>query len=140
MRRRIIDIYIDEFNSYFKTKSISPAISKKFLSAFNNHIKENESTFKKFWEFIKWNSKLSIEESIKNLNDQILNNKKNNRTIVFVSDWCHSYLGAGEIICLLVSDQALSGGKRYPDLLFKDSTKRIEIKAYTANFRLTEAT
>lgn len=140
MRRRIVEIYLEEFEEYFRSKSISPAISKKFLSAFRIHIKENESTFKKFWEFIKENKELSIEKSIKNLNDQILNNKKNNRTIVFVSDWCHSYLGAGEIICLLISDQALSGGKRYPDLLFKDSTKRIEIKAYAANFRLTEAT
>lgn len=140
MRRRIIDIYIEEFDIYFKSKSISPAISKKFLSAFRIHIKENENTFKKFWEFIKENRELSIEESIKNLNYQLLNNKKHNRTIVFVSDWCHSYLGAGEIICLLISDQALSGGKRYPDLLFKGSTKRIEIKAYDANFRLTEAT
>lgn len=140
MRKRIIDIYIEEFDSYFKTKSISPAISKKFLSAFHNHVKENVSTFKKFWEFIKENRSLSIEESIKNLNDKILNNKKTNRTIVFVCDWCHSYLGAGEIICLLISDQALSGGKRYPDLLFKDSQKKIEIKAYDANFRLTEAT
>lgn len=140
MRRRIVEIYLEEFEEYFRSKSISPAISKKFLSAFRIHIKENESTFKKFWEFIKENKELSIEKSIKNLNDQILNNKKNNRTIVFVSDWCHSYLGAGEIICLLISDQALSGGKRYPDLLFKDSQKKIEIKAYDANFRLTEAT
>ena len=140
MRRKNIDIYLDEFEEYFRSKSISPAISKKFLSAFYNHIKENESTFKKFWEFVKENRTLSIEKSIKNLNDQILNNKKNNRTIVFVSDWCHSYLGAGEIICLLISDQALSGGKRYPDLLFKDSQKKIEIKAYDVNFRLTEAT
>jgi hypothetical protein len=140
MRRRIIDIYIEEFDSYFRTKSISPAISKKFLSAFHNHIKENESTFKKFWEFIKENRELSIDESIKNLNHQLLNNKKNNKTIVFVSDWCHSYLGAGEIICLLISDQALSGGKRYPDLLFKNTSKKIEIKAYADNFRLTEAT
>lgn len=140
MRRKNIDIYLDEFEKYFRSKSISPAISKKFLSAFRIHIKENENTFKKFWEFIKENRELSIEESIKNLNYQILNNKKHNRTIVFVSDWCHSYLGAGEIICLLISDQALSGGKRYPDLLFKGSTKRIEIKAYDANFRLTEAT
>jgi hypothetical protein len=140
MGRRIIEIYIEEFDSYFKSKSISPTISKKFLFAFYDHIKENENSFKKFWEFIKKNRELSIEESIKNLNYELLNNKKTNKTISFVSDWGHSYLGAGEIMCLLISSQTISGGKRYPDLLFKDSSRKIEIKSYSDSFRLTEAT
>ncbi len=140
MRRKIIDIYLEEFENYLKTKSISPLIYKKFITSFYSHVKDNELSFKKFWEFIKENRSLSIEDSIANLNKDLLNKKKANKTLVFVSDWSHSYLGSGEIICLLLSGESFSGGRRHPDLLFKNSDRRIEIKAYAENFRLTEAT
>ena len=140
MRRKIVDIYLEEFENYLKTKSVSPLIYKKFISSFYNHVEDNELSFKRFWEFIKENRTLPIEDAIINLNKDLLNKKKTNKTIVFVSDWSHSYMGSGELICLLISNESFSGGKRYPDLLFKNSDRKIEIKSYADNFRLTEAT
>ena len=140
MRRKIIDIYWEEFEAYFRSKSVSPAITKKFISALQSHIKDNEASFKKFWEFIKINRSLPIEDSIINLNNEILTNKKYNNTMIFVSEWTHSYLGAGEIMCLLIGENSFSGGKRKPDILFKGSDRKIEVKSYADNFRLTEAT
>jgi hypothetical protein len=43
-------------------------------------------------------------------------------------------------MCLLLSDNSYSGGKRNPDILFLDSSERMEVKSYGENFRLTEAT
>ena len=114
--------------------------SKKFLISFYSHISENERSFKKFWEFIKDNQDKEIRESLLLLNNFIVTEKKLNKTFYFVADWSHSYLGPGEIMCLLLSNKTYSGGKRNPDLLFLDSSRRIEIKSYAENFRLTEAT
>jgi hypothetical protein len=140
MRKRTVEVYKQEFEEYFRTKLISATISKKFLISFYSHISENERSFKKFWEFIKEHRGKDIKESIPLLNRFILEEKKFNKTFYFVSDWSHSYLGPGEIICLLLSEATYSGGKRNPDLLFLDSSRRIEIKSYGENFRLTEAT
>jgi hypothetical protein len=137
---KILESYIKEFDEYFKSKLISPSISKKFLSSFNSHIKENEGSFKSFWRFIKGVRDLEFNESIKKLNKFITSKKEGHRTIQFVADWSHSYLGPGELICLLISRNSKSGGKRNPDILFNDSNKRIEVKSYGENFRLTEAT
>jgi len=140
MRRKTVDVYKQEFEEYFRTKLISSTISKKFLISFYSHISENERSFKKFWEFIKDNQDKEIRESLLLLNNFIVTEKKLNKTFYFVADWSHSYLGPGEIMCLLLSDKTYSGGKRNPDLLFLDSSRRIEIKSYAENFRLTEAT
>lgn len=140
MRRSNFEIYKDEFNSYFVTKLISPTISKKFLSSFYSHINDNQNSFKKFWEFIKDNRDKDIQDSLVSLNKILSEDKKISKTFYFVSDWGYSYLGPGEIMCLLLSNQSYSGGKRNPDILFLDSSKRIEVKSYAENFRLTEAT
>lgn len=140
MRRSIFEIYKQEFEEYFKTKLISQTIAKKFISSFYAHIEENQKCFKKFWEFIKENRDKDIKDIIPILNEFIINEKKLSKTFYFVADWSHSYLGPGEIICLLLSENSYSGGKRNPDLLFSDSSRRIEIKSYADNFRLTEAT
>lgn len=140
MRRKIVDIYWEEFEKYFKSKAVSSAISKKFTSSLQSHVYDNELSFKKFWEFIKLNKSLPIEESLINLNKELLSIKKVNKTILFVSDWSHSYLGSGEIICLLISENTFSGGRRKPDILYRESDRKIEVKAYAENFRLTEAT
>jgi len=140
MRRKIVDIYWEEFEEYFKSKSVSSAISKKFITSLQLHICDNETSFKKFWEFIKFNRSLPIEDSLLNLNKELLDTKKVNKTILFVAEWSHSYLGSGEIMCLLISENTFSGGKRKPDILFRESDRKIEVKAYAENFRLTEAT
>ena len=43
-------------------------------------------------------------------------------------------------MCLLLSNRSYSGGKRNPDILFIDSSDKMEVKSYGENFRLTEAT
>lgn len=141
MRRTVFEIYKQEFDDYFRTKLISPTISKKFLSSFYSHINENIPSFKKFWEFVKENRNKEIKEAIDSLNKFLSSSdKKLSKTFYFVSDWSHSYLGPGEIMCLLISNESYTGGKRNPDILFFDSSKKIEVKSYSENFRLTEAT
>ena len=104
MRRSIFEIYKQEFEEYFKTKLISQTIAKKFISSFYAHIEENQKCFKKFWEFIKENRDKDIKDIIPILNEFIINEKKLSKTFYFVADWSHSYLGPGEIICLLLSE------------------------------------
>jgi hypothetical protein len=43
-------------------------------------------------------------------------------------------------MCLLIAENSFSGGKRKPDILFNGSDRKIEVKSYADNFRLTEAT
>ena len=140
MRRTVFEIYKQEFDDYFKTKSISATISKRFLSSFYSHISDNQKQFKIFWEFIKQNRENTLKESLNNLNKFLIEEKKLSKTFYFVSDWSHSYLGPGEIMCLLLSNRSYSGGKRNPDILFTDSSDKMEVKSYGENFRLTEAT
>ena len=140
MRRSIFEIYKQEFDDYFKTKSISSIISKRFLSSFYSHIYENQKSFKCFWEFVKENREFPLNESLIKLNKFLFSEKKLSKTFYFVSDWSHSYLGSGEIICLLLSKDSYSGGKRNPDILFSNSSIKMEVKSYAENFRLTEAT
>ena len=140
MRRSTVEIYKQEFEEYFRTKLISPTISKRFLTSFYSHINENQKPFKIFWEFIKQNRENTLKESLNNLNRFLIEEKKLSKTFYFVSDWGHSYLGPGEIMCLLLSNRSYSGGKRNPDILFTDSSDKMEVKSYGENFRLTEAT
>lgn len=140
MRRSTVEIYKQEFEEYFRTKLISPTISKRFLTSFYSHINENQKPFKIFWEFIKENRENQLKDSLLVLNKFLSEDKKLTKTLYFVSDWSHSYLGPGEIMCLLLSDNSYSGGKRNPDILFLDSSERMEVKSYGENFRLTEAT
>jgi hypothetical protein len=140
MTRSTFELYKKEFDEYFVAKLISSTISKKFLSSFYSHIEENKRSFQKFWEFIKENRNNEIKDSLEKLNSLLSSDKKSAKTFFFVADWAHSYLGPGEIMCLLLSNRSYSGGKRNPDLLFSDSSRRIEIKSYAENFRLTEAT
>lgn len=140
MRKRTIDLYLEEFDIYFKEKQISPSISKKFLSSFYSHVNENEKSFKCFWEFIKNVRNLPIELSVKRLNSFLCNKRMGSKTMYFVADWSHSYLGPGELIILLLFSNSYSGRKRNPDILFSSSNRKIEIKSYAENFRLTEAT
>lgn len=139
MKETIFEIHKNEFTEYFNSKLISQTIAKKFLPAFYSHIEENKGSFKHFWKFIKENKGNDIKETIIELN-KFSKNKDRSKTLYFVSDWSHSYLGPGEIISLLISKESYSGGKRNPDILFKESDRRIEIKSYAENFRLTEAT
>lgn len=140
MNQSIITKYRADFDEYFISKDISLSISKKFLSSFNHHIKENPKSFKEFWEFILSNKHLPIESTLSNLN--ILMNKKSEgyKTFSFIIDWSHSYLGPAELMCLLLVDESYSGGKKYPDILFRNSDRKIEVKSYADNFRLTEST
>ena len=140
MRRSTVEIYKQEFEEYFRTKLISPTISKRFLTSFYSHINENQKPFKIFWEFIKQNRENTLKESLNNLNRFLIEEKKLSKTFYFVSDWGHSYLGPGEIMCLLLSNRSYSGGKRNPEILFTDSSDKMEVKSYGENFRLTEAT
>ena len=140
MRRSTVEIYKQEFEEYFRTKLISPTISKRFLTSFYSHINENQKPFTIFWEFIKQNRENTLKESLNNLNRFLIEEKKLSKTFYFVSDWGHSYLGPGEIMCLLLSNRSYSGGKRNPDILFTDSSDKMEVKSYGENFRLTEAT
>jgi hypothetical protein len=139
MRKTIFETHKDEFDEYFKSKSISQTISKKFLPSFYSHIEENKDSFKFFWKFIKENYDRDIKETIDSINT-LSKRKKLNKTFYFVCDWSYSYLGPGELMILLLSSNSYSGGKRNPDILFRDSTRKIEIKSYVDNFRLTEAT
>lgn len=140
MTQSIILKYRKEFDEYFSQKSISPLIGKKFLSSFNQHIDENPKSFSEFWRFILLNKDLPMEDSIFNLNSVLKNKSKGHKTFQFIIDWSHSYLGPAELMCLFLSKDSYSGGKRYPDLLFKGSADRIEVKSYADNFRLTEST
>lgn len=140
MSQSILLKHRKEFEEYLQSKSISPTISKKFLSSLNQHIEENPKSFSDFWRFILSNKNLPIENSILNLNEILRRRGRGYKTFTFIIDWGHSYLGPSEIVCLLISDEAYSGGKKYPDLLFRNSDRRIEIKSYAENFRLTEAT
>jgi hypothetical protein len=140
MTQNILIQNIKDFEHYFNSKSISSAISKKFLSSLYQHIEDNKKSFVDFWKFIQTNRNLPLDESIKNVNDLLKNKGKGFRTFIFVIEWSHSYLGPGEILCLLLFKDSYSGGKKYPDLLFKESDRRIEVKSYADNFRLSEST
>lgn len=135
-----LDKKCKEFEDYFNTKSISPTIGKKFLIAFNSHIKENKESFVEFWEFIKKNRDQKLDISLKNVNNILSKKKEGYKTLRFIADWGSSYLGSGEILILLISTESFSGGRRHPDILFLNSDRKIEIKAYGENFRLTEST
>lgn len=128
-----------EFQEYFNKKKLTPSISRNFLTLFKSHIKENPESFIKFWEFVKSLWSLSIEEKILKMND-VNEEKCFYKTFFFVADWCHSYLGQSEILFLLVIHDSVSGGKKFPDIIFNDSPKRIEIKSYDGSFRVTEST
>lgn len=140
MGKKTIEFYTKQFEDYFKSKLISPSISKKFMSSLNYHIKDNEKHFINFCKFLDKVKNIPLEDAIKKLNNLIISKDKGSKTAVFISEWSHSYLGPGEIICLLITERSLSGGKRNPDILFSDSHSRIEVKSYGENFRLTEAT
>jgi hypothetical protein len=140
MTQYFLDKKKKEFEEYFNTKLISPSISKKFIAALNSHIKNNKQSFVDFYEFILANKSFDIEKSLRNTNSAITRKKKGYKTILFVAEWSHSYLGQGEILSLLINENTKSGGKRHPDILFKNSDRKIEVKAYAENFRLTEST
>lgn len=129
-----------EFIEYINSKSISNTIIKKFIPNMNVHIKGNTKSFIDFWTSIKELFELPIEQSIIELNRIISDKDKGHETFVFISEWTHSYLGAGELIGLLLIKDSYSGGKRKPDILYKGSNRKIEVKSYIDNFRLTEST
>lgn len=129
-----------EFIEYINSKSISNTIIKKFIPNMNVHIKGNTKSFIDFWTSIKELFELPIEQSIIELNRIISDKDKGHETFVFISEWTHSYLGAGELIGLLIIKDSYSGGKRKPDILYKGSNRKIEVKSYIDNFRLTEST
>lgn len=129
-----------EFIEYINSKSISNTIIKKFIPNMNVHIKGNTKSFIDFWASIKELFELPIEQSIIELNRIISDRDKGHETFVFISEWTHSYLGAGELIGLLIIKDSYSGGKRKPDILYKGSDRKIEVKSYIDNFRLTEST
>ena len=140
MRKRTIDVYLREFDYYFKSKKISPSISKKFLSSLYSHIEENEKSFKCFWEFIKSVRGISVDKALKRLNSFLVNKRIGFKTVYFICDWSHSYLGPGELMLLILFNKTHTGGKRNPDILFNNSSRRIEVKSYAESFRLTEST
>jgi hypothetical protein len=140
MDQDILEQSIRDFDEYFLSKLISPSLSKKFLSSFRSHIAENKKSFINFWDFIQKSRHFSFDQAIKNVNQAIIRKSPGYKTLLFVADWSHSYLGPGEILCLLVAEGSHSGRKKYPDILFKDINRKIEVKSYENNFRLTEAT
>lgn len=140
MIENILRESIQEFEEYFYTKKLSPNLSKKFLVSLQSHIEENKKSFIDFWKFIKQVMHLPIKESLLKVNTLLINKEKGWKTFSFVVDWSHSYLGPAEIVCLLISNETYSGGKKYPDLLFKSSDRKIEVKSYVENFRLSEST
>jgi hypothetical protein len=140
MVQEVLNQSVKEFEDYFISKSISPVLSKKFLSSLHSHIEENKKSFVDFWDFIKKNRHFEFVQSIRNVNQVISRKTSGYKTLIFVSDWSHSYVGPGEILCLLIAENSYSGRKKYPDILFKQSQRKIEVKSYAENFRLTEAT
>ncbi len=140
MSQSILLKHRKEFEEYLQSKSISSTISKRFISSLNQHIEEDPKSFSSFWRFILSNKNLPIESSILNLNKILRRKGRGYKTFLFIIEWSHSYLGPAEIMCLLLSDVIYSGGKKHPDLLFKNSDRKIEVKSYADNFRLTEAT
>jgi hypothetical protein len=130
----------NEFIDYINSKSISSTIIKKFVPNMNVHIKNNTKSFIDFWTTIKELFELPVEQSIIELNRIIYNKDKGYETFVFISEWTHSYLGAGELVGLMLIKDSYSGGKRKPDILYKESNRKIEVKSYLDNFRLTEST
>lgn len=139
MSQKEIEEKFAEFQEYFNQKRLTSNISRKFLVPFKSHVEENPRSFLKFWNFIKSLWPLEMGEKIDKLNSV---NEKSTffKTFFFVADWSHSYLGPAEILFLLVVKESRSGRKRFPDLVFENSTDRIEIKSYEGNFRLTEST
>lgn len=140
MIKYFLDKKKKEFEEYFNTKEISPTIGKKFLSALDSHIKENKESFISFWDFIQNHKDDYLEPTIRKVNYIITLKWKGYKTFSFIADWGYSYLGPGEILLLLLSEEIYSGGKRHPDILFRESDRKIEVKSYDKNFRLTEST
>jgi hypothetical protein len=130
----------EEFEKYFYSKELSVSLGRKFLSSFKQHVNGNPRSFLHFWKFICANQHLPIEQSLSNLNLAIRNKNLGYKTLNFIINWSHSYLGPGELICLLLCEQIYSGRKNKPDLLFRDSNRKIEVKSYSNNFRLSEST
>ena len=131
--------YKKDFIEYISSKKISPSIIKRFTSDFSNFYKENTKSFSIFWERIKeWN--YSPFESINELNSFINEKTDAQKTIEFISEWSHSYLGPGELMMLIVNKDSYTGGKKKPDLLFTTGNDMIEVKSYVSNFRISEAT
>lgn len=129
-----------EFESYFNTKNISSTIRKKFISSLRSYIKDDKESLIQLMEIIRKNRHLPLETSLKNINLILINKEDGYKILDFIAEWNMSYLGSGEILILLISQTSYSGGKRNPDILFIDSNKKMEVKAYNNNFRLTEST
>jgi hypothetical protein len=130
----------NDFFSYLKTKNLTQKVYRRFYSDFLVHIKENREDFLSFYDFINSVSEFNLDKSVDKLNYLIKRKRKGYVTASFVSDWSFSYVGAGEIICLLINSEATSGRKRLPDIIIRKDDKKIEIKSYSGGFRLTEST
>ena len=130
----------NDFLSYLRTKNLTQTIYRKFSSEFVTFIKQNKEDFCQFFDFVMETRDKDIEDGISLLNDLIKNNKGGSITAEFISDWSYTYLGAGEVICLLINNEIKSGRKKLPDLIFDDSDRKIEVKSYINGFRLTEST
>jgi hypothetical protein len=129
-----------EFFKYAEEKSIGSLVFKKFVSSMNIHIKSHPDSFINFWNTVKFLYELPIERSLRRLNKIISEKDKGYETFLFLSEWSNSYLGPGEIISLLLIKESISGKRKKPDILYKDSNRKIEVKSYLDNFRLSEST
>lgn len=135
-QRYLFNKYKKEFIEYFNSKNIDSTIKNIFLKSFEEYIKKNKDSFIIFWEIIKKYNSLPPHLIIKKINKIY----STNNIIKFISDWKYSYIGSGEIFLNLLFKDGYSGGRKYPDILFKNSNKRIEVKLYKRCFRLTENT
>jgi hypothetical protein len=130
----------NDFLSYIRTKNLTQVVYRKFSSELLGFIKENRDDFCLFFDFILEVRDKDLTDAISSLNKLISEENGGNLTAIFISDWSYTYLGPGEIICLIINSEAKSGRKRLPDIIFEDNPKRIEIKSYNNGFRLTEST
>lgn len=130
----------NDFLEYIKTKDLTQSVFRKFSSEFVSFISKNRDDFYEFGNFINSTKSKNLKESINDLNELISQKKSGYLSAVFVSDWSHTYVGQGEIICLLIDEKTYSGRKKLPDIIFRDDNKKVEVKSYNSGFRLTEST
>ena len=120
-------------------KSLTPrvfaAAKKHILSLGEDRI----SLLSDFLDSVR-SKKSNPEDILESINSHISGRTKLGIVFEHIASFRTLPLGPGELMCLIAFNDVISGGQKKPDILFPNSTRRLEVKSYQGKFRTTEAT
>jgi hypothetical protein len=132
-------LYTEKIIELLAQKSLSPRV----FSSVKKHIislgEEKNLVLHGFISNIR-SKNLGIEETILLINSHISTKTKLGAVLDNISSFRVLPLGPGELMCLMAFNDVFSGGQKKPDILFHNSTRKLEVKSYQGKFRTTEAT